>query len=91
MNLKSGIWMLMLAVTFPLFAQSGRQFINLTDSKDFSGMQILDADLKSKRMMVVGINRYYPEITRTVSTKLISYAKKTAGYRYVLQTFKHAQ
>lgn len=84
MNLKSGIWMLMMAVTFPLFAQSGRQFINLTDSKDFSGMQILDADLKSKRIMVVGINRYYPEITRTVSTKLISYAKKTAGYRYVL-------
>lgn len=84
MNLKSGIWMLMTAVTFPLFAQSGRQFINLSDSRDFRGMQILDSALQQNRLMVLGINRAFPEINRTVSIKCIAYALNQAGYHYFL-------
>ena len=47
-------------------------------------MQVLDSALLTKRLMVVGVNRYYPEITRTVSIKLISYARSKANYRYIL-------
>ena len=84
MNLRSGLFALLAAGVFPLLAQSGRQFLNLTDSRDFRGMQILDSVLQSNRLMVMGINRSYPEITRTVSTKLVSYAKNKAGYRYFM-------
>lgn len=84
MKLKSGLLALLMIFICTLFAQSDRQFINLSDSKDFRGMQILDSALQEKRLMVIGINRYYPEITRTVSVKFVSYARKKAGYRYLL-------
>lgn len=92
MNLKSGLILIIVVGIYPLFGQSGqnfnkrlpRQFINLTDSRDFSGMQILDSALQTNRLMVLGVNHYYPEITRTVSVKFISYARKKADYRYFL-------
>ena len=58
--------------------------MNLTDSRDFRGMHILDSSLQNKQLLVLGVNRYYPEITRTVGIKFISYARITAGYRYFL-------
>ncbi|MBM3920928.1 MAG: hypothetical protein FJ347_06840 [Sphingomonadales bacterium] len=84
MKLKSGLLILLMAGAAPLAGQAGRQFINLSDSKDFKGMQILDSALQDKRIMVLGINRYYSEITRTVCIKFISYARKKKGYRNIL-------
>jgi hypothetical protein len=84
MKIKGGLIILLTAGISPLMGQSGRQFINLSDSKDFKGMQILDSVLQNKRLMVLGVNRYYPEITRTISIKFASYARSKAGYRYIL-------
>ncbi|NBP06628.1 MAG: hypothetical protein EBV15_10520 [Bacteroidetes bacterium] len=84
MKIKGGLIILLTAGISPLMGQSGRQFINLSDSKDFKGMQILDSVLQNKRLMVLGVNRYYPEITRTISIKFASYARNKAGYRYIL-------
>jgi hypothetical protein len=81
MKIKGGLIILLTAGISPLMGQSGRQFINLSDSKDFKGMQILDSVLQNKRLMVLGVNRYYPEITRTISIKFASYARSKAGYR----------
>jgi hypothetical protein len=67
-----------------LHAQSDRQWLNLADSKDFRGMNLLDSALQSGKIMVIGINRAYPEINRTIGVKLVSYARTTAGYRHFL-------
>ncbi len=84
MNLRGGLLVLLAMAFYPLLSQTGRQFLNLTDSRDFRGMQILDSALQKNRLMVVGVNRFYPEITRTVGIKLQSYAKNKVGYKYFM-------
>ena len=81
-KVRAYLWLTIL--TANLHAQTNQQFLNLSDSRDFRGLTILDSALKTQKIMVIGINRAYPEINRTIGIKLVSYARNTAGHRYFM-------